>query len=309
METMECCVAATMDELVGMATFAAVVRHGSFTSAARALGESKSVVSRRVSALEERMGARLLHRTTRRIEVTDVGLAVYERSAGLLEQVEEAGLAASAATGEPCGTLRVNAPTVLASEVVVPLLPDLLARWPSLRVELSTSDRMLDVIGSGFDLTLRIGGRPADASYVARSLATVRLVAVASPAYLARRGTPSSPRELLDHEGLRYTLLGAREEWRFTGPDGEEVEVPLEGRFGADAGSVLLAGVLAGLGIGIVPDVEARSHLAAGRLVQVLADWRTPDRWLWALWPSRTLVPPKVRVMVDAVAAFVAERC
>jgi DNA-binding transcriptional LysR family regulator len=298
-----------MEELVGLATFAAVVRHGSFTEAAAALGESKSVVSRRVSALEQRMGARLLHRTTRRIEVTEVGLAVYDRCSGLLAQAEEAGLAASVATGEPCGTLRVNLPTVLATEVVVPLLPELLARYPGLRVELSTSDRMLDVVGSGFDLTLRIGGRPADASYVARSLATVRLVAVASPAYLARKGVPSSPAELLDHEGLRYTLLGAREEWRFTGPEGVEISLPLEGRFGADAGAVVLAAVLAGIGIGIVPDVEAAAHIADGRLVRVLGDWRTPERFLWAMWPHRTLVPPKVRVMVDHVAKHVAGRC
>ena len=293
----------TMEDLVGMATFAAVVRHGSFTEAAASLGESKSVVSRRVAALEARLGVRLLHRTTRKIEVTEVGLAVYERSAGLLTQVEEAGLAASVATGEPCGTLRMNAPTVLASEVVVPLLPDLLARHPALRVELSTSDRMLDVVGSGFDLTLRIGGRPADASYVARALCPVRLQPMASPAYVARKGAPSSPADLLDHEGLRYTLLGARDEFRFTGPDGAEVALPLEGRIGADAGAVLIAAMLAGLGIGILPDIETRAHVAEGRMVEVLAGWKTPDRWLWAMWPSRTLVPPKVRAMVDHLAA------
>ncbi len=294
---------ATIEEVVGLATFAAVVRHGSFTAAAEALGESKSVVSRRVAALEHRLGARLLHRTTRRLELTEVGVAVHERCAGLLGSVEEATLAATATTGEAAGTLRINAPSVLASEVVVPLLPELLRRHPALRIELGTSDRMLEVVGSGFDLTLRIGGRPADASYVARALAPARLVPVASPAYVARAGFPETPEDLLRHEGVRYTLLGPRDEWRFEGAEGPVFAgAPIE-RLGADAGSVILSAVLAGMGVAVVPEVEVARHLADGRLLRLLPAWRTAERWLWALWPSRTLVPPKVRVMVDHLAA------
>ncbi len=292
----------TLDSLVELATFAAVVRGGSFTAAAERLGVSKSVVSRRVASLEERLGVRLLNRTTRRQDLTEPGLAVYERSARLLDEAAEAEIAASVHAETPRGLLTVNAPGQLSRSLLVPLLPAFQAKYPEVRVALRASDRFQDVVGAGFDLTLRIGGALDDASFVARRLSPVRLIVAASPDYLARRGVPRAPRDLVCHDCLRYTLMPAEREWCFD-VGGERLVGPVTGPLAADSGTVLLEGALRGLGLVAIPDIEVRAELAAGRLVEVLADWPLPPRWLYGIYPHRAGVPPKVTVFLDAVTA------
>jgi DNA-binding transcriptional LysR family regulator len=293
----------SIDDLVGMATFAAVVQAHSFTGAAEALGVSKSVASRRVSALERRLGVRLLHRTTRALELTEIGLAVYERCARLLTEAEEAELAATAHAGDVRGTVRVNAPGVLSELLLAPVLPQLLARHPQLRVDLSAADAYLEVVGGGFDVTLRVAGQPPDASTVARRLTGIALWIVASPAYLAVHGPPHHPRDLVGLETLRYAHHAARVEWRLE--RGDEVEVvPASGRFTANSGGMLRAAAEAGVGVAVLPHLEVSAAIASGRLVRVLPEWTAGHRALWAMYPHRRLVAPKVTAFVD----FLAER-
>lgn len=291
-----------LDTLAGMAIFARVVDAGGFSAAARELGLSKSAVSKQVSALEDKLGARLLHRTTRRMSLTEAGAALLERGRRVLAEAEEAEALVGALQAEPRGTLRVNAPMTFGTMHLGPAISDFLALHGAVTVDLGLDDRFIDLVDEGWDVAIRIG-RLADSSLVARKLAAARRVIVASPGYLAARGAPQRLDDLLRHDCLCYSYMTAGEEWRFDGPDGEE-SVRVVGRLHANNGEILRAAVCAGAGIATLPTFICGPDIASGRLVRVLPQYEVRGSGIYAVWPPGRHLTAKVRAFVD----FLAER-
>lgn len=289
-----------MDRLGGMAVFAAVVEAKSFSAAARRLGVSKSAVSKQVARLEQRLGARLLNRTTRRLALTEAGMAFYEHCARILAEAGEAELAVTRLHGRPRGTIRINAPMTFGLMHIAPAVSDFLAENPELRVDMVLDDRFVDLIDEGFDVAVRIGAL-ADSSLVARRLAPVRTVVCGAPDYFRRRGEPALPADLADHNCLLYAYESTAE-WRFEGPDGA-LAVRVRGDFRANNGDALRAVALAGHGITLIPTFIVGEDLASGRLRTVLDDYRVPERAVHAVYPHRRYLSPKIRAFVDFFAA------
>jgi DNA-binding transcriptional LysR family regulator len=290
-----------MDRLSGMAVFVRVVEEESFSAAARVLGISKSAVSKQVAGLEERLGARLLNRTTRRLALTDAGTAFFERAQRILNDAEEAEAAVSQLSAAPRGVLRVNAPVTFGVQHLGPLLPALMAAYPELAIDLVLNDRFVDLVEEGFDVAVRIG-RLSDSSLIARRLAPVRRLLVASPAYIAAHGAPERPEDLRDHACLLYTYLLRGDAWSLTGPDGRAAEVRVTGRLRANNGDVLRSALLGGMGIAYTPSFIVGQDLADGHLVRVLPGWEDTTAAVYAVYPHARLVPPKVRAFVDFLA-------
>ncbi|MFA7431325.1 MAG: LysR family transcriptional regulator [Rhodospirillaceae bacterium] len=292
-----------MDSLSGMAVFVRVVEEESFSAAARVLGLSKSAVSKQVAALEERLGARLLNRTTRRLALTDAGTAFFERAQRILADAEEAEAAVTQLSTAPRGVLRVNAPVTFGVQHLGPLLPAFMAAYPELAVDLVLNDRFVDLVEEGFDVAVRIG-RLSDSSLIARRLAPLRRLLVASPEYVAVHGAPQQPDDLRNHACLLYTYLLRGDAWSLTGPNGRTTEVRVTGRLRANNGDVLRSALLGGMGIAYTPSFIVGRDLAEGRLVRVLPGWEDVSAAVYAVHPHARLVPPKVRAFVD----FLAER-
>jgi DNA-binding transcriptional LysR family regulator len=288
---------AALDDLVSMAVFARVVEARSFSAAARRLGLAKSAVSARVARLEDRLGARLLHRTTRAVALTEAGVRFYERCRRVVAAAEEAELAGEEASQEPSGVLRVTAPVTFGQRHLAPAAAEFLVAAPRVQLQLDVSDRVVDLVEEGFDLAIRIASL-RDSSLVARKLATDPLVVVGAPSYLARRGTPARPQDLVRHDCLRYSQVPVRSEWRFTS-GGRPVAVPVTGSLVANDGSVLLAAAAAGLGLAVVPSYMAAPHLADGTLVTVLGGHALAELGIYAVHPHRSHVPLKVRAFID----------
>ena len=286
-----------MENLSAMIVFARVVEAKSFSTAARQLGMSKSTVSKHVSRLEDRLGARLLNRTTRRLSPTEVGLAFYERCARIATEVEEAEAAAMRLQSSPRGTLKVNAPMSFAVLHIAPAIPEFVARHPELSVDMTMNDRVVDLIDEGFDLAVRIGELP-DSSLITRRLAANRLVVCAAPAYLARHGAPRVPAELGAHNCLGYTLGATPNEWRFLGPGGEH-RVRVSGNFQANNGDALRRAAREGLGVVTLPTFIAGEDLRSGALRAVLADYALPESAVYAVYPHNRHLSTKVRAFVD----------
>ena len=284
-----------------MAVFVRVVDAGSFTAAAHGQGTTTSSVSKRVAQLEDRLGVRLLDRTTRKVALTEAGGAFYERCVRILADVEDAELAVTTLGGRPRGTLRVSAPVTFGEVHVAPRMALFLARYPDLRVDLSLSDRYVSLVEEGFDVAVRIG-QLADSSLVARKLCGAGVVVCASPAYLAEHGTPNLPAELLQHNCLRYTLVSPQQEWRFHGTNGE-FSVPVRGNFDSNHGGAMREAVLRGLGIARLPDFIVADALAQGTLRSLLDGYRAPDLGVFAVHPAGKHPPPKVTALIDFLAA------
>lgn len=290
------------DLLTGMLIFARVADEGGVSAAARRLSLSKSAVSKQLAALEDRLGARLLHRTTRRMSLTEAGAAFLERCRRVIAEAEEAEAAIGALQGEPRGVLRVNGPMTFGTLHLAAAIPEFMARHPQVRVDLVLNDRMVDLIEEGFDVSVRIA-KLADSSLVARRLAPGRRVLVAAPDYLARRGVPVRLADLLGHDTLCYSYLATSNEWCFDGPDGEE-SIRVDGRLTANNGDVLLAAAIAGGGIAALPTFICGADLRDGRLVRVLPDYENTSFAIHAVWPPGRHLSAKVRAFVD----FLAER-
>ena len=285
-----------LEDLASMALFAQVVRLRSFTAAAREAGLAKSAVSKRVRLLEERLGVRLLVRTTRKLGLTDDGLRFYEHCAALVAAAAAAEEAVAGASTVLRGTVRINAPVTLAQMFLARALAPLLARAPGLAVEVTADDRMVDVIEGGFDVVIRVS-RLADSTLVSRRLASDRLVVAGAPAYLAARGRPTTPAELIGHECLHYTLVPLPAEWRFRGARGA-LTVPVHGRFAASDGTVLREAALAGVGLIVVPHFMVARDVEAGRLELVLEGARRAEIGVHALLGARQ-VPARTRAVVE----------
>jgi DNA-binding transcriptional LysR family regulator len=285
-----------------MAVFARVVEAHSFTAAARQLGMSKSAVSKAVAGLEDRLGARLLNRTTRRLSLTEIGQAFYERSARVVAEAEEAELAVTRLQATPRGRLRVSAPVSFGIRHLGPALPDFMARCPEVRLDIDFADRFVDLVDEGYDLAVRIGHLP-DSSLVARRLAESRLVVCAAPGYWDRRGRPERPQDLAGHDCLTYAYHPNPSEWPFQGPEGR-IAVRVDGGLRTNNGDVSLQAALAGLGVVRLPTFIVGCDLAAGRLEAVLAAYEVPPVGVYAVYPHNRHLSAKVRAFVD----FLAER-
>ena len=282
-------------------TFVTVVESGTLSRAAERLETTAGAVSRRITALEQRLGLRLLNRTTRRLSLTEAGERYYEDVVGILRALEEAEDRATHLSDSPRGNLRVAAPLSFGVRILAPMLPGFAARFPALRVSIDLDDRRVDLLGSGVDLALRIGPLE-DSTLVARRIRDYRRVICAAPLYLERRGEPRTPSDLVEHDCLHYSNITLKEEWSFGAQTGVPQTVEVRGPLCANNGDLLREVAVSGMGICSLPEFIAADDLAAGRLTAILAGFETPPLTLWALWPSRRFVPAKVRVFVDYLA-------
>lgn len=286
-----------MDRLHAMDVFVRVVETGSFSAAARDLRIGQPNVSKLIAALEERLQVRLLVRTTRQLHPTEAGQAFYERARRTLAEADEAETAARGLGKGLDGRLRVSAPVTFSRLHLIPRIGSFLAAHPDLSVDFVLDDRFVDLLGENIDVALR-GGELADSSLTARKLATCDRLVVASPAYLARMGTPSTPGELVEHNALVYTQGLIAEEWRFRrGSETISVRIPTRLSFSAAEG--LREAVIAGLGLAISSRWVMQPELACGSVVPVLTDWTLPHADLWALFPSGRLPTAKARAFVN----------
>lgn len=289
-------------------TFVAVVQHGSFAAAARALDLSPSAATRLVAALEAQLGARLLQRTTRRVALTEAGARYLERVQPALEQLDQAGEELLSTTGQVRGTVRMTASVAYGQAVIAPLLPALHAAHPALQVECLFSDATLDLVAQRIDVALRLG--PAiDSSLVGLRLADVRLRVVASPEYLKRHGRPRTPRDLARCKCLRYALPGYRSQWSFRRPGGTPEAVPISGWLVVSSGLALRRAALDGLGPALLGDWLIGPDLASGQLVDLFPRHEVSatrfDSAVWLLYASREHLPRRVRALVDFLKAAI----
>ena len=292
-----------MDKFQAMRTFVAVVESGSFVGAADALDMSKPAVSRFVTELEAQLAVRLLHRTTRRLSLTSEGEIYFARCRELLELVADAETEVSSRNGEASGELRLSVPVSFGERLLAPLWPAFMARHPGVTLDVSLTDRTVDVVDEGIDVAVRIG-QLHNSSLVSRLIATTRLHVCASPRYLKEHGTPQHPGELAHHAVLAYSLLSAGDHWRFTGPDGP-TSVQVSPRFRSNSGDTCRTGALQHQGIILQPDFLIGPDLAAGALVELMPAYRSPEFGIHAVYPTRKHVAPKVRLLVDfLIAAF-----
>jgi DNA-binding transcriptional LysR family regulator len=280
-----------------MAVFATVVEASSFSAAASRLGVSKSAVSKQVAKLEERLGARLLNRTTRRLSLTEVGAGFYQHCARMLEEVDEAEKLVGRLHAEPRGVLRLNAPMSFGNLHLAPAIPDFMALYPDLAIDMELTDRYVDLVEEGFDVAVRIGTLK-DSTLVARKLAPARMAVCASESYLRREGTPKHPRDLKAHNCLVYTMGVSPGTWRFRGGDGP-VTVEVGGSYSANNGDALRAAAIAGIGIIRTPTFIVGDALRDGRLRCLLGEYAIDDGAVHAVYPHRRHVSPKVRAFVD----------
>jgi DNA-binding transcriptional LysR family regulator len=290
-----------MDHFSSMEAFVRVAEAKSFTAAAKRMRLSKSLVSRQVAALEAELGVRLLQRTTRSLTLTEAGERYFEASQRILAQLEEAKLSVSTLQAAPRGRLLVNAPMSFGFLHLAPVLPQFLERHREIEIEMTLNDRFIDLIEEGFDMAVRIGRLP-DSSLVARKLAPLRRTVSASPAYLARHGTPAVPDDLKAHECLCYSNLARSEEWRFVHADGRPWPVEVKGRLRANNGDALRAAALQGAGIANLPSFIIGADLQAGRLVSLLADYVPQDAAIYAVYPHSRHLSPKVRAFTEFLA-------
>jgi DNA-binding transcriptional LysR family regulator len=294
-----------MDKFQEMRVFAGVVDAGSFVGAADALGMSKAAVSRHVSDLEQRLGVRLMQRTTRKLSLTQEGEVFLARCRDILASIEESEAELSTRAASASGLLKVSVPVSFATKHLAPLWSDFLAAHPRLTLDVHLADRVVDLVDEGFDLAVRIARLP-DSSLVSRKLAATRLVLCAAPSYLRRRGTPMHPDDLAAHDVIGYSLLSTPGQWLLQGPDGP-VTVKTRPRLWTNNGDTSVAAAVRGAGIDLQPTFLIADELAAGRLVQVLPAWQAVELGIYAVYPSRKFVLPKVRALVNFLAASFAD--
>lgn len=286
-------------DLNEIVVFARVVEAGSFTAAARDLGMPKSTVSRKVSDLEERLGARLLQRTTRKLSLTDVGNTYYQYARRVVDEVEEAELAVTQMQEAPRGLLRITTP--LTFRYLGPIVTSFLARYPDVQVQMVGTDRVVDLVDEGFDLAVR-AGKLADSTLIARSLGSESNVIAASPAFLEAHGTPSSPSELAEVDCIAFGGLRDPNTWVLHA-DGETVSATVSARLTVNDFEVVRQVAVAGGGIALMPLSLCCDDLRAGRLVRVLPDWCTASAPIHAVYPSTRHLSPKVSAFLDHLQA------
>lgn len=289
-----------MDLLSPMRTFVRVVEAGSFTAVANEQSTTQPTISRQIAALEDHLGARLLTRTTRALTLTDDGRAFYEHALRALEAVAEAEGVVGRRRGKPSGLLRLATPVVFGRLHIVPRLPAFLARFPDVSVEVVMSDGFADLVEQGIDVAIRVG-EVTDPGLIAKRIGTARRVTVAAPAYLERHRAPEAPADLVDHDCIVYTRLVTGNRWTFESPTGP-LTVEVSGRFKADNSEAVREGVLGGLGIAVIPAFAFRDEIETGSVRVLLKGYQPRQLPMHAVYPSRRLVPLKVRAIIEYLA-------
>lgn len=296
-----------MDKYQEMRVFAAVVEAKSFVNAAEVLGLSKQAVSRHVAELEARLGVRLLARTTRKLSLTNEGELFYARCSELVVDIDDAEAEITSLTGEGRGLVRVNVPLSFGLLYLAPLWPAFLDQHPRVTLDVTLVDRVVDLVEEGYDLAVRIARLPSS-SLVSRKLTSTRVILCASPEYLRRRGVPQHPSELALHDAISYNLLSTGETWEFTGANGP-VSVKVSPRMRTNSGDTCTVAALQHQGIVLQPSFMVGQHLAAGALVEVMPEYRAIELDVYAVYPSRKLQAPRVRVLIDfLVTSFLVDQ-
>ncbi|MDD2700449.1 MAG: LysR family transcriptional regulator [Sideroxydans sp.] len=280
-----------------LAVFARVAESGSFAEAARRLGSSRSAVSKAVAKLEVALGARLLNRTTRHLSLTEIGTAVAEHGNRILEEAADAESLVASLTSEPRGVLRISASVAFGTLHVAPALAEFLPLYPNIKVDLTITDRLVDLAEEGYDLIIQVTGQPQE-HLVARKLAPVRRQLCATPEYFHQRGIPQTPMDLVSHNCLDYTRSGEQGRWRFAGPEGD-ISVPVNGPLHVDDDEALSQAVLGGLGVALLPTFIIGKDLQAGNLQAVLSEYIPVERHVYAMYLPTRHLPTKARVFID----------
>jgi len=287
-----------------MAVFAKVVDTASFAEAARHFGMSPAMVSKHVSTLEERLGVRLLNRTTRRVGATEVGQDYYERCLRILAELEDADRAAGDLQAAPRGLLRVTAPVSFSYRYPAPAIADYLSTYPDVSIDLNLDDHYVDLVEERFDVAIRVG-HLADSSLMSRKLYSIAMMVCASPAYLEKNAAPREPGELTKHNCLIYTYTTQQNAWRFADRNGKEYIVRVNGRFLANNGDALRALAVKGAGLVFAPDFIVEDDVQAGRLIPLLPEFATGETPVHAVYPHSKYLSAKTRTFID----FLAARC
>ncbi len=295
-----------MDKFESMQAFTQVVEAGGFAAAAREMGLSRSAVNKLVMNLEAALKVQLLQRTTRKVTPTATGLAFYERCVAILADVAEAEVAVSNLQTKPQGQLRINAPMTFGNRYLSPLLAQFLQQYPELHVELSLSDRFIDPIDEGFDVTLRIANPPTTSSLIVQVLAPAPVILCAAPSYLRDREPPQVPSDLAHHACLAYGHLATDNQWILCGPDGEH-KVNVQGPLCANNGEVLQTAAIQGLGITLLPRFIVQSDLETGRLQHLMVDYAAPEISICVLYPVNRHLSAKVQLLVEFLAQQLGE--
>lgn len=279
--------------------FMAVVDEGSFVAGGRAMGLTRSAAGKSVSRLEDRLGVRLLNRTTRTLSLTDEGRLFYERGMQILAAVDDAESSMAGRTGTPRGLLRLTVPDAFGRLVILPLLRKYLETWPDIQIEVSFTDRQADIIEEGFDLAIRIGGTNSDTRLVSRVVAKYKAMLCASPSYIAAHGEPLDVDSLANHDCLIFSSRNRRQSWLVRDDEGRWIKAPGRSRLRLDSGEAIRDAAVSGLGIGFLPDFLVAGDLAAGRLQQVLPDLEFEQVNIVTIYPTKRLLEPRVRGFID----------
>ncbi len=286
-----------MDKFLEMKTFAAVVDGGSFVSAADTLDMSKPAVSRHVAELEQRLGVRLLQRTTRKLSLTDEGRVFYGRCKAVLADVEVAEDEITAKSIAVKGLIKINVPVSYGLLVLAPLWADFMSQYPDVELDITLSDRIVDLVEEGYDMAVRIA-QLSNSSLVSRQLASTRTVLCASPAYLKKHGKPKHPSELTEHAVLSYSLLATGDQWNFEGPQGS-VSVIVKPIMRTNSGDTCIAAARKHKGVVLQPCFMVNGHLQSGALVELMPSYRSIEFGIFAVYPTRQYVAPKVRALLE----------
>jgi DNA-binding transcriptional LysR family regulator len=288
--------------------FMAVVEAGSFVAGGEAMGLSRSAAGKAIMRLEDRLGTRLLNRTTRKLSLTSEGRVFYERGLQVIASIDQAEASVAKKAGTPRGVLRLTAPDAFGRLVILPVIQKYLLQWPVVEVEASLSDRVADIVEEGFDLAIRIGLATPDARLVSRVVASYEAILCAAPAYLAGRGEPRDIDDLAAHDGLVFSSRNQRQSWRFRKSGGPWSKAQVRSRIRVDSGEALRDCALAGLGLVLLPDFLIKDDLRAGRLRRLLPGFETDPVKIVTLYPGKRLLEPRVRRFIDLMVAELAMR-
>jgi DNA-binding transcriptional LysR family regulator len=295
-----------MDKFQEITTFTAVVDAGSFVKAADRLNMSKAAVSRHLVDLETRLGIRLLHRTTRKLSLTEEGELFYERCKEILETIESAENEITSHTEDVSGQIRINAPFSFGIRKLAPLWGIFHQKYPKVTLDVVLSDRLVDVVDEGYDIAIRIAAL-TNSTMVSKKLTTTRIILCASPTYLKEHGTPKKPADLMNHQVINYSYWAGKEEWSFDGPNGGE-SVNIKPFMQTNNGDTCLSAALAHQGIVLQPSFIVGDAIRAGDLVEIMPKYKSIELGIYAIFPTRKHIAPKVRVLIDFLVDYFSKK-
>ncbi|WP_085909207.1 LysR family transcriptional regulator [Kiloniella majae] len=287
-----------MESMNAIPIFVAVVEEGSFAAAARRVGVTKSAISKRISQLETHLGVQLLHRSTRKLSLSEAGEQYLAHAIQSLAAAQDAEDAVAQLQGAPQGRLRINTPMSFGRLHVAPLIPEFLETYPGVGIDMVMDDRVVDMVEGGFDLAIRVRTLE-DSALIARKLAPCHNLLCAAPCYFEKHGIPQKLEDLRDHNCLHYAYASTIHTWQFIQDGGERVSLETKGNYQVNNSEALREALVAGIGIGRLPTFIANEEIAVGRLKPLLPDYKLPSQTIYAVFPERRHLPAKVRVFVD----------